>query len=593
MAPCAAFLLLGLLAPAAVLASWDIDEDVRLDTIGLLTKYGYPAEVHEVTTDDGYILSLHRVPYSPASPLQEGKQKPVVFLQHGLLCSSADWVVMGPGAGFAYILADAGYDVWMGNARGNTYSRRHIKYKPGGLFNSKFWNFDWHEVGLYDLPASIDYVLEQTGEEKLFYAGHSMGTTAFWVMTTQRPQYNDKIRAMFALAPIAYMGHMTSPFFQLLSLANKPLEFLLNIMGVNEFLPNNELMTLGGKLLCQDKALTQFMCENVLFLIAGYDSEELNSRTSWLTLGTTCGWATLAGTAVANQVQARGIVLTASFWNFQLALKWACNDFPASSTNVLGADLARRKLFYAGQLHGTTAFWVMTTAGVRSQRKIRAMFALAPIAYMGYMTSPFFQLISLANKPLEFLLNIMGVNEFLPNNELMTLGGKLLCQDKALTQFMCENVLFLIAGYDSEELNSTMLPVILGHTPAGASTNELLHYSQEIVSFKFRQWDYTATNLFHYGSLTPPKYKLSKVTAPVALFYSGNDWLAAIKDVDKLYKEISNPIGKFKVTHSKFNHLDYLWAINVKELVYDKYNTIQYKINRSCQAVYFKLYTCK
>ncbi|GLG93105.1 Lipase, partial [Gryllus bimaculatus] len=147
--------------------------------IGLLTKYGYPAEVHEVTTDDGYILSLHACPTRRVAPAGgQAEARGVPAARPALL--SADWSSWGPGAGFAYILADAGYDVWMGNARGNTYSRRHIKYKPGGLFNRKFWNFDWHEVGLYDLPASIDYVLEQTGEEKLFYAGHSMGTTAFW-----------------------------------------------------------------------------------------------------------------------------------------------------------------------------------------------------------------------------------------------------------------------------------------------------------------------------------------------------------------------------------------------------------------------------
>jgi lysosomal acid lipase/cholesteryl ester hydrolase len=56
----------------------------------MIKRQGYPVEVHHVTTDDGYILEMHRIP-NPG--------KPVIFLQHGLLCSSADWVMMGPDAG--------------------------------------------------------------------------------------------------------------------------------------------------------------------------------------------------------------------------------------------------------------------------------------------------------------------------------------------------------------------------------------------------------------------------------------------------------------------------------------------------------------
>lgn len=66
-------------------------------------------------------------------------------------------------------------------------------------------------MGIYDLPAVIDYVLGQTGEDNLYYIGHSMGTTMFYVLTSSLPQYNAKIRLMTSLAPIAYMGFVKSP----------------------------------------------------------------------------------------------------------------------------------------------------------------------------------------------------------------------------------------------------------------------------------------------------------------------------------------------------------------------------------------------
>lgn len=134
-----------------------------------------------------------------------------------------------------YALADAGYDVWMGNARGNVYSRKHVRYDPDGsqTDRERFWSFSWHEIGVIDIPAMIDYTLNTTNQTQLFYVGHSQGTTAFFVMCSERPEYNQKIKMMHALAPVAYMNNAVSPILRVAELVPSALRvsfFFLNRM---------------------------------------------------------------------------------------------------------------------------------------------------------------------------------------------------------------------------------------------------------------------------------------------------------------------------------------------------------------------------
>lgn len=125
----------------------------------MIEMAGYPVETHYVSTKDGYILKLHRIPSGRELKILDSpdiitglerigdgiknfisgpKIKPITLVQHGLFCSSADFVVTGPEKALGLILADAGYDVWLGNSRGNTYSRQHIHREPD---SPSFWKF--------------------------------------------------------------------------------------------------------------------------------------------------------------------------------------------------------------------------------------------------------------------------------------------------------------------------------------------------------------------------------------------------------------------------------------------------------------------
>ena len=66
-------------------------------------------------------------------------------------------------------------------------------------------------MGKYDLPAMIGKVLEVSGQERIFYLGHSMGTTGFMVFANEHPEMQEKIILANLLAPVAYVEHMKSP----------------------------------------------------------------------------------------------------------------------------------------------------------------------------------------------------------------------------------------------------------------------------------------------------------------------------------------------------------------------------------------------
>ncbi|XP_026333012.1 lipase 3-like [Hyposmocoma kahamanoa] len=242
--------------------STNVIADALLDVPGLVQRYNYPVEVHNVQTSDGYILTIHRIPHGRDRNNEPGP-RPVVLLMHGMLSSSADYLVLGPGNSLGYLLAEQGYDVWLGNARGNFYSRRHVSLDPDSKTDNDFWKFSWEEIGLYDVSAYVDYILDITGQEKLHYVGHSQGGTAFLVLNSLRPEYNEKFISFQGLAPAAFFYNNEHSIFNLLAPYEKLIETTMFRIGFAEIFRRHPLLTALGLAGCHEASPFHPICASV------------------------------------------------------------------------------------------------------------------------------------------------------------------------------------------------------------------------------------------------------------------------------------------------------------------------------------------
>ena len=127
---------------AELLALHETDEEDI--TARVIRDAGYPYEQISVTTDDGYVLTLDRLPNK--------RSRKVVYMQAGLLDSSVGWLTENCVSSPALAAWDRGFDVWLGNFRGWAGARRHVDNE---VRNTPwlYWSFGLDDHALGDIPA--------------------------------------------------------------------------------------------------------------------------------------------------------------------------------------------------------------------------------------------------------------------------------------------------------------------------------------------------------------------------------------------------------------------------------------------------------
>ncbi|KAI2639265.1 Alpha/Beta hydrolase protein [Xylaria nigripes] len=201
------------------------------DFVSICATYGYTAEEHVVQTKDGYLLGLHRLAWRKGeeeTKVNSGPssvKKRIVYLHHGLLMNSEVWVCLTDEQRcLPFVLVERGFDVWLGNNRGNKYSKKSINCSPN---STRFWNFSIDEFAFHDIPDSIQYILDTTKQPSLSYIGFSQGSAQAFASLAINPKLNDQVNVFIALAPAMSVPGLQNSIVDALIKASPQVLFLL------------------------------------------------------------------------------------------------------------------------------------------------------------------------------------------------------------------------------------------------------------------------------------------------------------------------------------------------------------------------------
>lgn len=247
--------------------------DALLTTKQFVTKYGYPFEIYDLVTEDGYNTKIYRIPHGKRSTKNNKKS---VLIMHGLLSNAEHFIISG-NTSLSFNLADNGFDVWLANTRANYPTRKHRVYK---ISQPEFWDYSWDDFALNELPVTIDFILNKTNKNNLLFVGHSQGAALPMVLNHYRPEYDKKIKAAALLAPPVSLKHTKSLLLNIAANGEffTQIQHLFGLLGIYSVPPIGTDQFTVAIDLCSNGSPLINLCDSAMRHIAELDSDQIEKK---------------------------------------------------------------------------------------------------------------------------------------------------------------------------------------------------------------------------------------------------------------------------------------------------------------------------
>jgi len=246
-----------------------IPEDACLSMDKLFSKHNYTGIRYNVTTPDGYRLSIFRIVSNKNTEFNEktDDNRIPLIMMHGIACGADNYLGHGK-LSHAFYFFDQGYDVWLPGNRGTKYSKFEGKTPPENYFD-----YSLEELGKYDTKTFIDFVYNVTNR-KINYLAYSQGFTQLMIGFSLEPEfYKQRLNKIAGWAPVVRLDLGTHPGVPLASFFN--LIKIADLFGWKYIFENTEQVCINNAKMCD---YSKIICK-LRYFISGdffpfYDPDE-------------------------------------------------------------------------------------------------------------------------------------------------------------------------------------------------------------------------------------------------------------------------------------------------------------------------------